>query len=74
MDDASLMDYSDLLDTYGSCAKAAAELGYNRQTVHRWKGAGIPESQQLEIHKRTRGALKADPEIVAKYREILRAA
>lgn len=68
------MDYRDLIDTYGTCAKAAAELGYRRQTVHRWKAAGIPEGAQLEIQKRTRGAIKADPSIVQKYREILRAA
>lgn len=74
VDDSLPVDYNDLIDTYGTCAKAADELGYNRQTVHRWKDAGIPEAQQLEIHRRTRGAMKADASIIAKYREILRAA
>ena len=68
------MTYHDLIDTFGNGSKAARELGYNRQTVHRWKDAGIPEAVQLEIHKKTRGRVKADPAILTKYREILRAA
>lgn len=70
----SSVNYQDLLDAYGGCSAAARALGYRKQTVHKWKGAGIPEEHQLEIHQRSKGKLKADAPILAKYRAILRAA
>lgn len=56
------MTYSDLIDTYGSQAKAAKALGLNRQTVHRWKTAGIPFEAQFRIQMKTKGKLKASLE------------
>lgn len=53
------MTYDDLVTLYGNGARAAKELGLNRQTVHRWKGAGIPFEQQFRIQMKTRGRLKA---------------
>lgn len=68
------MTYDDLIEHYGGCTKAALALGLPKQTVNRWKDAGIPDEKQLEIQKETRGELKADPKIVAKWRELLRPA
>lgn len=69
------MTYDDLISLYdGSCTKAADALGKRKQTVNKWKQAGIPEVEQLEIQKRLRGKVKADPRIVAKFRDLLRAA
>jgi hypothetical protein len=53
------MTYDDLVGLYGNGAKAAKELGLNRQTVHRWKDAGIPFEQQFRIQMKTKGKLKA---------------
>lgn len=66
------MNYSDLMRAYHTSAGAARALGIkNRQTVHRWKTAGIPEEWQLRIQNFTGGALKAEPTIVAKYQALL---
>ena len=69
------MTYTDLIGQFEeSCSRAARFLGKNKQTVHRWKESGIPEIEQLEIQKLTKGKLKADPSIVAKFRQLLKAA
>jgi hypothetical protein len=67
------VNYQDLVDEYGSCTAAANALGLRKQTVHKWKEAGIPEDQQLAIQKKN-PRLSADAKIIKKYRELLRAA
>jgi hypothetical protein len=62
--------YDDLIEEYGSCTAAAKALELRRQTVHKWKTAGIPEDQQLSIQQRN-PRLKADKAIVEKYRALL---
>ena len=56
---------------YGGCTAAATALGLSRQTVHKWKQAGIPEDQQLIIQQKN-PRLKADPAIIEKYRALLK--
>jgi transcriptional repressor of cell division inhibition gene dicB len=58
---------------YGSKAELARALRISKGAISQWNGV-IPEPRQLQLHKLTRGALKADAPILAKYREILRAA
>ena len=53
------MSYDDLVKFYGNGAAAAREIGLNRQTVHKWKNAGIPFVQQFRIQMKTKGKLKA---------------
>lgn len=67
------MTLDDARDFFGSYAKVARALKISRSAITQWGGA-IPEPRQIELHRLTRGALKADPKILAKYREILRAA
>jgi hypothetical protein len=66
--------YDDLIEHFGGCTKAAKALDLPKQTVNRWREAGIPDAQQFEIQKRTGGELKADARIIAKYRDYLRTA
>lgn len=58
---------------FGNYARLAKALDINRSAITQWDGK-IPEARQLDLHKITKGALKADAPILAKYREILRAA
>lgn len=58
---------------YGNYAKVADALGISRGAITQWAGE-IPEQRQIELHRITKGALKADSKILAKYREVLRAA
>lgn len=58
---------------FGNDAAIAKALGITKGAVSQW-GDAIPESRQLQIHRITKGRLKADPAILSKYREILRAA
>ena len=67
------MTLPDAREYFGSYAKIAKALKISKGAVTQWNGV-IPESRQLEIHRITKGALKADALILAKYREILRAA
>lgn len=53
------MTYEDLIETYGGLSKAARALGLAKQTVHRWKGGGIPFEKQFIIQMKTKGRLKA---------------
>lgn len=64
------MTYQDLISEYGGCTAAADALGLRKQTVHKWKGTSIPEEQQLFIQKKN-PKLKADRQIVKKYRDLL---
>ena len=68
------MTFDDLVVEFGTVAKAASALGFTRQTIYDWRSRGIPAERQLEVQKATKGKLKADKQIVAKYRELLRAA
>jgi hypothetical protein len=67
------MTLDEARDYFGNYAKLALALKINRSAITQWDGE-IPEARQLEIHRLTKGALKADSKILAKYREILRAA
>lgn len=66
------MTYDDLKKEYGGCTAAANALGYRKQTVNKWKSAGIPELEQLAIQKKN-PRLRADKAIVKKYRDLLAA-
>lgn len=68
-----VMTLQDAKEYFGSYAAIARELDISKGAVTQWNGV-IPESRQLQLHKITRGALKADSSILTKYREILRAA
>lgn len=58
---------------FGSQTKVADALGLTKGAVSQWNGV-IPDKWQLELHQITKGRLKADNGILAKYRAILRAA
>lgn len=70
---ASLMTIDDAREYFGTYSAIAKALGISKGAVTQWDGE-IPEVRQLELHKLTKGALRADAKILAKYREILRAA
>lgn len=67
------MTLEEAREHFGNYSKLADALKINRSAITQWAGS-IPEARQLEIHRLTKGMLKADPKILAKYREILRAA
>jgi len=54
------MTYDDLIDYYGSAAKAGDAIGLTRQGVFRWKETFIPLVQQVEYEVLTNGELLAD--------------
>lgn len=58
---------------FGNYARLAEALGISRGAITQWNGS-IPEPRQIELHRITKGALKADAAILSKYREVLRAA
>jgi hypothetical protein len=66
------MTFGQLVDYYGSQSAAARALGIEPPSVNEWKDKGIPEVRQLQLHKLTKGVLKADPAILAKYRAIFK--
>jgi DNA-binding transcriptional regulator YdaS (Cro superfamily) len=69
------MTLQEAKDHFGSYTKVAAKLGVTKGAVSQWKASGvIPEDRQLDLHRITKGRLKADRHILTKYREILRAA
>lgn len=67
------MTLEEAREYFGNYAKIAEALSISRGAITQWAGV-IPEERQLELHKLTKGVLKADAKILAKYREILRAA
>lgn len=67
------MTLEDARAYFGNYAKIAEALDISRSAVTQWAGE-IPESSQLQLHRITKGALKADAHILAKYRAILRTA
>jgi len=54
------MTYDELIEFYGSEAKAGAARNLPRQTVHRWKGREIPLDQQVGYEVATAGRLRAN--------------
>ncbi len=64
------MTYSDLIKHFGSQGAVARAIGISQPSVCEWQDNGVPENRQLEIQKITGGTLKADPEIIEKYRAI----
>jgi hypothetical protein len=69
-----VMTFSDLVVHFGTVQKASNAIGVTRQTIYDWRDRGVPEVTQLQIQKLTKRALKADPAVMRKYRELLRAA
>lgn len=67
------MTLDEAREYYGNYAKVAQALGITRGAITQWCGE-IPEERQVELHRLTKGELKADAKILAKYREVLRAA
>ena len=66
------MTLQEARDYFGNSSRLAEALDISRSAVSQWDGA-IPEERQLDLHKLTKGRLKADPHILSKYRAILRA-
>ena len=54
------MTANQLIKHFGSAAKAAKALGYNRQSIYDWKKTGIPLRTQAWIQVETGGVFKAD--------------
>lgn len=55
------MNYQDLIEHFGTEAKAAAARNIPRQNVHAWKRTGnIPLEQQVQWELVTSGKLRAD--------------
>ena len=54
------MTYVDLIDHFGSQAAAARALELSQPSIYGWKEKGIPFLRQLDIERRTGGALKAE--------------
>ena len=70
---ANLMDTEQLREHYRGVSKFCRAAGIGRQTYYDWEKAGqVPENWQLHLMNETRGALKADPPIIKKYRELLK--
>lgn len=67
------MTLAEAREHFGTYARIARALDISRSAITQWNGE-IPEERQLELHRLTKGALRADSRILAKYREILRAA
>lgn len=67
------MTLDEAREHFGNYARLASALGVTRGAITQWEGV-IPEPRQIQIHRITKGALKADAKILAKYREVLRAA
>lgn len=58
---------------FGNYSKIAKALGISKGAITQWEGE-IPEQRQVELHEITKGALRADAAILAKFRRVLRAA
>ena len=58
-------------DYFGNYSKLAKALGISRGAITQWSGK-IPEPRQVDLHRITKGQLKADSSILAKYREVVR--
>lgn len=67
------MTLQEAKEHFGSYANLAHALGITRGAIPQWNGR-IPEDRQIQLHRITKGKLKADAPILAKYREVMRAA
>lgn len=67
------MTLAQAYEHFGTYSAIADALDISKGAITQWNG-NIPENRQLELHRITKGKLKADAPILAKYREILRAA
>ncbi len=56
------MTYDDVIEHFGTQAKAADALGLTQSSISDWKRVGITNLRQLHIEAVTKGRLKADPE------------
>lgn len=54
------MEFTELIDFYGTQVKAAKALGLSQSSVAEWKEKGIPAGRQAQYELLTGGALKAD--------------
>lgn len=58
---------------FGNYSKVAKALGISRGAITQWRGV-IPDDRQVDLHRITKGALRADPKILSQMRAVLRAA
>lgn len=59
------MSVDQLIVYYKTQTKAADKLGVTQSSISNWKARGfIPDKQQLRVHMKTKGRLKADKGIV----------
>lgn len=54
------MTYQELIDFYGTQAKAAEALGLKQPTIAGWRDDGVPAPRQAQYELLTHGKLKAD--------------
>lgn len=65
------MRTKEAVDHFGGVqAELARALGVSRSAITQWKEYP-PDDKQLELQQITNGALKAEPEVVARYRALL---
>ena len=55
------MNFQELIEHFGTQAKAAKAIGTSAQVVSAWKKNGIPIGRQYEIQFLTGGKLRAFP-------------
>ena len=60
-------------DYFGTYSNVAKVLQITKSAITQWDNQ-VPEKWQLELHRITKGRLRADTQILAKYRDILSAA
>ncbi len=58
--DNGSMTYQELIDFYGTQAKAAEALGLKQPSVAGWQKEGVPAPRQAQYELLTDGRLKAD--------------
>lgn len=58
----------DAIKHFGTQAAVAEALGIKQSSVAEW-GEYPPELRQIQIHRVTLGALKAEPEVIEKFGE-----
>jgi hypothetical protein len=63
------MTHSELIEYFGSGAKAATALGVGRAYVCRWKDSRIPDLYQAAAHSMSNGKLMPDQKAIAWVRQ-----